>query len=181
MLKQQLGSLGTVHILLSKGESRYLVERTWGTPAEKPLVQRIMESGTEPIEELDIRSFFPIKCFSQSEIIEFAREPEVRLSLTDDLIDCSSERASIEDLKASLRKNASEVSTGQERERNIRGQLEKRPSLTEAITELDRVLTDARIAQQRQWYREQTLLDNAKAQVDHLPTALAPATASPRR
>ena len=88
LLKQQLGSLGTVHILLSKGESRYLVERTWGTPAEKPLVQRIMESGSVPIEEMDIRSFFPIKCFSQSEIIEFAREPEVRLSLTDDLIDC---------------------------------------------------------------------------------------------
>ena len=177
LLKQQLGSLGTVHILLSKGESRYLVERTWGTPAEKPLVQRIMESGSVPIEEMDIRSFFPIKCFSQSEIIEFAREPEVRLSLTDDLIDCSTERSAIEELKASLRQNAVEVSTGQEKERSIRAQLETRLSLLEAVTELDRVLTDEGIVQQRQWYREQTLLDNAKVQVAQLPNRLAVATA----
>ena len=87
LLNQQLGSLGTVHILLAKGKSRYLVERSWSNPPEKPLVQRIAETGLVPVENMDIRSFFPVKCFSQSEIIEFAREPEVRLSLTDDLID----------------------------------------------------------------------------------------------
>ena len=140
LLKQQLGILGTVHILLGKGESRYLVERTWGEPPAKPLVQRVTESGFEPIDDLDIRTFFPIKCFSQSEIIEFAREPEVRLSLTDDLIDCLVERASIEDLKTSLRKNAGEVSAEQAKERTIRGQLDERPSLVESVHELDKVL-----------------------------------------
>ena len=172
LLEKQLGSLGTVHILLSKGDSRYLVERTWGSPPDRPLVQRVTGNGPEPLEDLDIRTFFPIKCFSQSEIIEFAREPEVRLSLTDDLIDSSAERAAIDDLKAGLKRNAAEVSTAQEKERNVHSQLEERPSLVEAIKEIDKVLTDTRIIQQRNWYREQTLFDNAKGQVDQLPPKL---------
>ena len=110
LLGQQLGTLGTVHILVAKGDSHYLVERTWGTPSEKPLVQRLTGTELQPIDNIDMRLFFPIKGFSQSEIIEFAREPEVRLTLTDDLIDCSTELSSIRDLKISLTKNAAEVS-----------------------------------------------------------------------
>ena len=140
-----------------RGTSNYLVERTWGSPPERPLVQRVTGNGLEPIEELGIRTFFPIKCFSQSEIIEFAREPEVRLSLTDDLIDSSSERAVIDGLKASLKRNAAEVGTEQEKERNANSELEERPSLVEAIKDLDKVFKDERIVQQRSWYREQTL------------------------
>lgn len=180
LLQQQLGSLGTVHILLSKGDSSYLVERTWGSPSEGPMVQRVTGSGLEPIEELDIRTFFPIKCFSQSEIIEFAREPEVRLSLTDDLIDSSEERAVMDDLKASLKRNAAEVSTEEEKERNAKSQLEERPSLVEAINELDKVLTDERIVQQGNWYREQTLFESAKTQVEQLQNKL-PKTTDPLR
>ena len=178
LLQQQLGSLGTVHVLLSKGDSNYLVERTWGSPPERPLVQRVTGNGLEPIEELGIRTFFPIKCFSQSEIIEFAREPEVRLSLTDDLIDSSSERAVIDGLKASLKRNAAEVGTEQEKERNANSELEERPSLVEAIKDLDKVFKDERIVQQRSWYREQTLFKSAKAQFEQLhnrlPKALEP-------
>ena len=176
LLKQQLGSLGTVHILLAKGESQYLVERSWGNPPEEPLVQRISETGLVPVEDMDIRSFFPIKCFSQSEIIEFAREPEVRLSLTDDLIDFSIEQVSIEDQKAGLRKNAAEISTEQAKERNIRGQLDEHSSLVESLNELDKALTHARIAQQQRWYREQTLIDSVNAQLAQMPAKLASST-----
>ena len=99
-------TLGTVHILLSKNGFRYLIERTWSPTLQKPLVQRVTDGGLQPVDELDMRVFFPVKCFSQSEIIEFAREPHVRLSLTDDLIDCSTEFAAIEEVKASLGENA---------------------------------------------------------------------------
>ena len=172
LLKQQLGTLGTVHILVAKGESHYLVERTWGTPPGNPLVQRVNQSGLDPIEDLDTRTFFPIKCFSQSEIIEFAREPEVRLSLTDDLIDCWDERASIDNLKASLRINAAEIMSEQEKESNARSQLEGRPSLIESVKEIDKVLTDSRIVEQQRWYIEQNSLDNAEAQADKLKDRL---------
>lgn len=175
LLKQQLGNLGTVHILVGKGESRYLVERTWGEPPSQALVRRVTDNGLEAVEDLDIRTFFPVKCFSQSEIIEFAREPEVRLSLTDDLIDCSVENAAIEDLKADLRSNASEARAQQAKERTIRAQLQERPSLIESVNELDKILTDLRIAKQRLWYREQDLFDKARFQADQLTDGLTAA------
>ena len=166
LLKQQLGDLGTVHILLAKGESHYLVERNWGSSPQKPLVNRITESGLEPIADVDISTFFPIKCFSQSEIIEFAREPEVRLSLTDDLIDCSLEKSSIDDLKEALKKNAADTLTEQARERIILEELQGLPNLLEEIKEFDKVLGDPRIIQHRYWYTEEEFLNNTRTSVD---------------
>ena len=45
LLEQQLGHLGTVHILIAKGDARYLVERTWGKQPQKPVLQRLTETG----------------------------------------------------------------------------------------------------------------------------------------
>ena len=168
LLQQQLGNLGTVHVLLSRGGSHFLVERTWGNPVGKPYVQRLTEAGLEPIADLDIKSLFPIKGFSQSEIIEFARQPEVRLSMTDDLIDCSGERSSIEFLKGDLIRNAAEVIAENGKAVRIREQLEERSTFVESVRELDKVLTDPRIVQQQEWYREQTLLDGATVQISGL-------------
>ena len=168
LLEKQLGNLGAVHILLSKGEARYLVERTWGKVPQKPVVRRLTENGLEPVGELDMRRFFPIKGFSQSEIIEFAREPEVRLSLTDDLIDCSTEQSRIKDLKTDLRKNAAAISAEQTKEEDIRGQLAERPGLVEDVKRIDAVLADPRIAKQRLWYSEQKVFDDANECVAQL-------------
>ena len=112
LLEQQLGNLGTVHILLAKGDARYLVERTWGKPPDKPVVQSLTATGLQPVDELEMRTFFPIKGFSQSEIIEFAREPDVRLSLTDDLIDCSIELTAIKEFKVGLNQGRSKEERG---------------------------------------------------------------------
>lgn len=177
LLEQQLGHLGVVHLLISRGSARYLVERTWGKPPGAPVVQRVTEVGLQPLDELDVRLFFPIKGFSQSEIIEFAREPEVRLSLTDDLIDCSTELASIKDIKAGLRKNAAEIATAQAKEDNMRSQLSERPSLAEDLKRIDSILTDPRITKQQHWYSEQKLFNDAKQHVDLLNDKVADLTA----
>ena len=176
LLDKQLGNLGAVHIVLSKGDTRYLVERTWGKVPQKPVVQRLTENGLEPVGELDMRRFFPIKGFSQSEIIEFAREPEVRLSLTDDLIDCSAEHARIKDLKTDLRKNAAAISAEQTKEEDIRGQLAERPGLVEDVKRIDAVLADPRIAKQRLWYSEQKVFDDANECVAQLKEKVANVT-----
>ena len=176
LLEKQLGSLGAVHILLSKGDARYLVERTWGKVPQKPVVQRLTVGGLQPVGELDMRLFFPIKGFSQSEIIEFAREPEVRLSLTDDLIDCSTEHATIKDLKTDLRKNAAAISAEQTREENMRGQLVERPGLVEDVKHLDAILADPRITKQQLWYGEQKVFDDANACVAQLAEKVANVT-----
>ena len=168
LLAKQLGDLNVVHILLAKNGIQYLVERNWGSPPGAPLVRRVTESGLEPIGEIDMRQFFPIKGFSQSEIIEFARESEVRLSLTDDLIDFSKQRASIQELRNRLKKNAADVTSQQAEEHSKLNQLAARDGLEESLKSLDKFLTDERVVQQRLWDKEQTLFDSAKEQVERL-------------
>ena len=178
MLRQQLRELGAVHILLRKGETEYLIERSWSTQLGLPLVQRVTPTGLEPMDELDMRVFFPIKCFSQSEIIEFAREPEVRLSLTDDLIDCTAENSAIQSIKPTLRSNAADIMAEQAKEDNIRAQLMERPGLMEESGNIDRLLTDPRISQHQRWYSEQTFFNQTKAQVNQLEQLVTTSTTS---
>ena len=173
LLQHQLGDLGTVHILLSKNGFRYLIERTWSPTPQKPLVQRVTDGGLQPVDELDMRVFFPVKCFSQSEIIEFAREPHVRLSLTDDLIDCSTEFAAIEEVKASLGENAAATIAEQHKRNNIQAELSSRPALLEDIERIDSILNDARITQQQQWYNEQSILNQAQTQLNQISGNIA--------
>ncbi len=120
-----------------------------------------------------MRLFFPNKCFSQSEIIEFAREPEVRLSLTDDLIDCSTEFSSIGEVKTRLRRNAADIIAESERENSIRSQMSERAGLIEAVRDIDKILTDTRITQHQRWYSEQRLFENASQQGDLLSNRIA--------
>jgi hypothetical protein len=165
LLTEQFGNLSTVHLFVKKGNTYYLVERIWGNPPTAPVVQRVSPTGLEQMQGvLDLKSFFPIKAFSQSEIIEFAREPEVRLSLTDDLIDSSVETSTIKDLKVSLRENASSVCTEQAKQINIQKELTELPNLVESRTQLDKTLNDPKIGEHQIWYKEQSILQQAQGQ-----------------
>jgi PHP domain len=169
LLSEQLGDLGTVHIVIQKDDSYYLVERSWGIPPSAPVVSRLTENGQQKIEDIiDMQLFFPIKAFSQSEIIEYAREKEVRLSLTDDLIDCSQEKIKISEVKASLKGNASAFIVEKNKEFIIQSQLQGLPALYESLTQLDAVLNDTRIKQHQQWYKEKLILDNSSRQLKAL-------------
>lgn len=179
LLSEQLGDLGTVHILLKKDDTYYLVERIWGDLPVPPVIRRLSNQGLEQIEgEFDMHIFFPIKAFSQSEIIEFAREPEVRLSLTDDLIDCTEENTNIKDLKISLRQNAASILTEQNKEANILEELSDLPRLGEERQRIDNFLKDARITRHHQWYKEKTVIEKAEEQfsdlASNLESALSP-------
>ena len=158
LLKWQLGNTGTVHVLIATAGSHYLVERTWGKTIERPLVRRMTDAGLLPVENADMSLLFPVKGFSQSEIIEFAREPESRLSLIDDLIDRSTEQAAIASLKTNLRRNASAILTEHSKRKDILRQLEARTSLVETVANIDSVLNDPRILTQQLWYQEENLL-----------------------
>ena len=159
LLKWQLGNTGTVHVLISKGGSHYLVERTWGKVIERPLVRRMSDAGLLPVDNVDMSLLFPVKAFSQSEIIEFAREPEARLSLTEDLIDCSTEQSTIASLKTDLRRNASSILSEHLKRDNILQQLQARTSLVETLVNIDAILKDTRILQQQRWYQEEHILN----------------------
>ncbi len=168
LLKWQLGNTGTVHVLIATGGSHYLVERTWGKTIERPLVRRMTDAGLLPVDNVDMSLLFPVKGFSQSEIIEFAREPESRLSLIDDLIDRSTEQAAIASLKTNLRRNANAILTEHSKRKDILRQLEARTSLVETVANIDSVLNDPRILTQQLWYQEENLLRDIWANVTNL-------------
>ena len=70
LLNEQLGVLNTVHILIKKGDTKYLVERSWGEPPSPPIVSKINGQNNQRLEDpIDMRLFFPIKAFSQLLII----------------------------------------------------------------------------------------------------------------
>ncbi len=166
LLNHQLNSAGTIHVLLRKGSSKYLVERTLSRSSSSPNVQRIEDSGRlSPTDISNVREFFPIKCFSQSEIIEFAREKSVRLSLTDDLIAISEELTSIERVKGSLRRNAANIIAEEENEKNLRGQISSRPALTEDLNRVEETLPQERLKEQELWGVEKKMLEDASEQI----------------
>ena len=176
LLEQQLRNTGTVHVLLQIGSTRYLVERTWSDSPPAPFVQRINDDGSlSSVDSSDIREFFPIKCFSQSEIIEFARDKKVRLSLTDDLIDISEELASIDLVKGKLEYNAASIISEENSAESIRKQIARRPTLAEDLSRVDSILPQDRIKEQELWYKEQKLLDHANEEIKSLPDKLADA------
>lgn len=168
LLKWQLRKTGTIHVLIATGGSHYLVERTWGKVIERPLVRRMTDAGLLPVDNVDMSLLFPVKAFSQREIIEFAREPEARLSLTDDLIDSSTEQATMVSLKTDLRRNASNILTEHSKRDDILHELEARTSLVETLVNIDAVLNDPRILQQQRWYQEEHMLKDIWAKVASL-------------
>ena len=172
LLAEQLGANGAVHIVVEKGGVRYLIERTWATSADRPLVQRITGAGLIQVDQLDMKLFFPAKCFSQSEIIEFAREPQARLSLTDDLIDCSTENSAIMSIKTSLKENAGAIVSVEEIRDDIGRQLEARPNLVEDLVTIDQILDHPMIIQQEDWYKEQAMLKEAAGEIDEFEDEL---------
>lgn len=175
MLSEELKDMGTVHIVIRKGDTHYLVERTWTNPQAEPVISRINEEEVEKLNNaINMKLFSPIKAFSQSEIIEFARDPEVRLSLTDDLIDISGEKTEIYSLKVSLRENASSILAEQSRKSNIEEGLGELPGLVETKKQLDKALDDKRIQDHQLWYKEKIVVEQAESQFSKLTDNIEP-------
>ena len=175
MLSEELKDMGTVHIVIRKGDTYYLVERTWTNPQVEPVISRISKEEVEKLDDaIAMKLFFPIKAFSQSEIIEFARDPEVRLSLTDDLIDISSEKTEIYSLKVSLRENATSILAEQSRKFSIEEGLGELPGLVETKKQLDKALDDKKIQNHQLWYKERKIVEDAESQFNNLTDKLAP-------
>ena len=176
LLNLQLGSAGTVHVLLAMGSSKYLVERTWSKASSVPFVQRIEDNGAlSHVDVSNIREFFPIKCFSQSEIIEFARDESVRLSLTDDLIDISMELTAIGNTKGELKRNAANTISEEGSEKTIRELIASRPTLVEELSRVNRILPQDRMKEQELWHKEQNMLNQASGEIESLPGKLGDA------
>ncbi len=176
LLADNLEALDTVYVVIRKGEDSYLVERPWlaeGSPPS-PTVSRIADDEAELIDDaIHVPTFFPIKGFSQTEIIEYAREPLARLSLIDDLIDTSAESTEIDESKGLLRENAAATITQLTLLEKTKRRLDDLPGIQEEISRLESFLTNDTVRTHGSWETERSVLEGAKEMIDRLSDAVA--------
>jgi hypothetical protein len=158
-----LGELQTVYLLIRKGGDRYVIQRTWASKGPlPPSVWRVQGTSVEQLEEsIHVPTFFSVKAFSQSEIIEYARQPLARLSLIDDLIDLSQEDRDVAATKAELRQNAGNLLEVQRRIAAARATLQELPGITEDIANLSAFFDNPRVKVQEAWDEERSLMARA--------------------
>lgn len=175
LLDFALGDLNTVYVLIRKGSDRYLLERPWVAKGSlPPRVSRVIGEATEVIEEpIHLPRFFPIKGYSQGEIIEYAREPLARLSLIDTLTDIDEERADIDEAKSLLRRNATDLIELWRQRNQAEERVKDLPGLTEEISTLSGFFKDPRVQKQESWYSERSVLDRAAESIQELENNVA--------
>lgn len=160
LLETNLQPLDTVSVVIRKGEDLYLVERPWLVDDDPPdpTVSRLVDGVPEELEPIHLPSFFPIKGFSQTEIIEYAREPLARLSLIDDLIELDAEEAEIEELKGLLRQNATDTVSQYHLVEKSEEALKALPGIREEIDRLKTFLTNEKVRKHALWAAERGVL-----------------------
>ena len=163
LLGFSLGDLATVSVVVSKDGQRYLIERTWLVGAKPdPQVSRITDAAVVPLDgPVDVAGFFPVRGFSQGEIIEFAREPLARLSLLDDLIETDADVAAIHRTKTELRRNAADILEAEASLASSADRVRQLPGVEEEVKRYARLLRDPKLKAQEGWYSERRVLDAA--------------------
>jgi hypothetical protein len=168
LLEHALGDLATVSVLVEKGGERYLIQRTWVSNPASASVYRVDHDQIEPITDpIDVPSFFPIKGFSQGEIIEYAREPLARLSLLDDLIEVAEMRASIARLKVALGRNAAETLAAMAELTDAQAQIKELPGVLEDIKRVSKLVRHPSIKGHEAWFSERRAIEGAS---EHIAT-----------
>lgn len=170
LLSACLAGVGRVVIVLTRDRTHYTIEQTFtdGT-GDPPVIRRVTHSGLVDIDAaIDVPTFFPIKAYSQSEILEFARQPESRLSLTDDLIDIREEHSRIENVKANLRTNASRIMELQRQLTAAANRLADLGTIQEQIGRITALLGHPRVVTHGKWTAEQRILNKGQGDLPDL-------------
>lgn len=160
LLKACLSGINSISVVVTKNDTCYLIHQTLDDGAgDPPIVSRVTADGLEELDEpIHVPDFFPIKAYSQSEILEFARQPEARLSLTDDLIDITAEKSEIKDTKTELEVNASQMLDSQRQLSEAVQQLESLGTIQEQIQRTADILDHPRVKSHTLWGAEQRAL-----------------------
>ena len=160
LLKACLSGINSISVVVTKNDTSYLIHQTLddGT-GDPPIVSRVTADGLEELDEpIHVPDFFPIKAYSQSEILEFARQPEARLSLTDDLIDITVEKSEIKDTKTELQVNAAQLLDSQRQLSEAVQKLESLGTIQEQIQRTTDILDHPRVKSHTLWGAEQRAL-----------------------
>lgn len=167
MLSKALGEHTKVSLLLQKGETYYVLERLYAQPNADSVLFRVTSERLEEAGKIgDLESFFKVKSFSQSEIIEIAREPAARIPLIDDLIDIDLEKSGIIEKKEELRQNAELLITAKTEIERIEVGLDKLGEIQEEIKRLQEILSDKKLKEHQKWHDEEQFINDTKLALD---------------
>ena len=160
LLEACLNGINSISVVVTKNDTSYVIQQTLDNGVgDIPIVSRVTEDGLEDLDEpINVPDFFPIKAYSQSEILEFARQPAARLSLTDDLIDISVEESEINDTKTELRANAAGVLDSQRKLSEALERLDSLSTIQEQIQRTSDILDHPRVKAHTLWGAEQRML-----------------------
>ena len=169
-LADAMGDSASVHVLIAKGADRYVVERLWHGPGEGD--QSVFRVDGDTLvkldEEVHLPTFFPIKAFSQGEVIEYAREPLARLSLLDDLLDLQAERSALKATESKLRENATALIQQHHLIEADESLLQQLPGIREGLGQLSKFFTADVVKRQSAWNEEQGIVDGFVESLDEL-------------
>ena len=177
-----LGTNCTASAIVRRGSERYLIERTFSPNPDPPTVYHLQDGSVQPLDDpVHVPAFFPIKAYSQNEIIEFARSPAPRRTLIDDLIDTNAERLAIATAKAELKANAQGIIAIQNKIDDHTTRLQNLGNVKQEIDELRPFLESPIIDEWHRWGEEKHILDHAtralaaiNAQIDDFFAILPP-------
>ncbi|MGI6513554.1 MAG: TrlF family AAA-like ATPase [Syntrophomonadales bacterium] len=172
MLSAELRNDGMTYVFIEKNNVVYCIVRQYPT-GEHSIYRYNDNDEFILIENIEnIEDFFKIKAYSQSEIIEIARNPETQMALIDDLINLSSYKESIRLKKEELRQNGANIVTvinsiiaAEEKIRNI-------GIIKEQIKGLESKLSDKRLQAHRLWHEEESFFSRLNNAIEGIKNSI---------
>lgn len=160
------GGDGEVRVWLKKAAVTYVVERAMvaGQPTD-PVVYRQDGDDLFALEGVDASEMFRIRAFSQSEVIEYARQPMTRLALLDGLLDLREIHAAEQDACASLADNAAAVIGARRRIKDAEQKLANIAALDERIGNLSKLFDEDDVKNNAAWEAERAYLNALRDRV----------------
>lgn len=131
-------------------------------------VRRVFDGGDSPAPEVvkGAMASLPIRAFSQSEIIEYARAPVGRMALVDSGIDLGSLEADIDAAATNLNQAASEYCTLLSERRGLEAELLGLPAIVEKVETLSKAFDQKLVDKQAAWATESAALNKLKTLIE---------------
>ncbi|MBO3732749.1 PHP domain-containing protein [Glycomyces niveus] len=153
-LDRALGTNSTVRIDLKIGEAEFTVCRAY-SGADSPAPE--VESVRGAAKSVDA-GLIKLRAFSQSEIIEYAREPVGRMDLVDAALDLTDLDEREEEAAVSLEANGATVVKLCRQIESTENALERLPEVERKLAELTRFFDSGIVEQQQAWSQERLRL-----------------------
>lgn len=182
-LRNTLGAGSSVRLAICIDGDEFVVERAWhdNGPGDAVVFQ-LIDSVAHTVSGADPRTLFPIRAFSQSEVIEYARAPVARLSLIDGRTDLDEPRLAETECVTALSENARQLIELDAEIDAVKGRLEQLPETKRRVEALSEFFDADEVKVQGQWEAEGAYLRAASdylAEIRHGVSEAAPLPVSP--